>query len=177
MTRSRRRLAAALTALVVLVVCVLTAVVALRAALGDVPADAYRDIASTLRATAWDSAVPTLVGAVAAVLGVVLLAAAALPGSSPVVPLRDSGDGVRCWIRRRGYRADLRDAARGVDGVSKARVRAGTGDVLASVRTRRSGSGELGTAVHAAVEGRLGRWGLAIEPAVRVRVRRDRAAR
>jgi hypothetical protein len=176
-TRSRRRLPAALTALVVFAACVLTAVIALRAALGDVPADAYRDIASTLRATAWGTAVPTLVGAVAAILGVALLAAAALPGSSPVVPLRDGGDGVRCWIRRRGYRADLRDAARGVDGVSKARVRAGTDDVLASVRTRRSAVGGLGAAVRAAVEGRLGHLGIATEPAVRVRVRSDRAAR
>ncbi|MFJ7213491.1 DUF6286 domain-containing protein [Amycolatopsis sp. NPDC098790] len=169
--RPRRSVPALLTALVLLAGCVLVTVVTVQLILGERPWISYDAVAATLHDLHWTDLLPAVAGGVLALLGLVLLLAAVLPGAATVLPLDglfDSG------AARGGYRSTLRAAAAGVDGVSAARVKLRTRRVKVRVETSRTQPDGLTDAVRAAVTDRLDRIGPATRPAVAVRVRAPR---
>ncbi|MCR6490765.1 alkaline shock response membrane anchor protein AmaP [Amycolatopsis sp. OK19-0408] len=170
--RPRRSTPAALVAVVLLAGCVPAAVVAIQAIFGKVPWISYSGIADRLHATHWNDFVPVLAGAAAALLGLVLLAAALLPGRLVVVPLRGETDS---GASRRSYRSTLRAAASDVDGVTAATLKVKRRKVTARVRTARTNVEGLPDAVRTAIERRLAQIAPATTPAVKVRVTSTRS--
>ncbi|WP_410596129.1 DUF6286 domain-containing protein [Amycolatopsis sp. lyj-23] len=169
--RPRRSTPALVIALVLLAVCVLVAVSAVQLILGERPWVSYDTVAATLHQLRWTDVLPAVAGGVLAVVGLVLLLAAVLPGAATVLPvdgLFDSG------VARGSYRSTLQAAAAGVDGVSGARVKLRSRRVKVRVNTTRTRPDGLGDAVRAAVTGRLDRIAPATRPTVAVRVRAPR---
>lgn len=169
--RSRRSVPALLTALVLLGACVVTAVVAIQLLLGERPWLSYDAIAGSLHDLRWTDVLPAVAGGVLALLGLVLLLAAVVPGAATVLPLDGLFD---TGAARGGYRSTLRSAAAGVDGVSRARVRLGKRRAQVRVDTARSRPEGLADAVRTAVTQRLDQIGPVRRPSVEVRVRSPR---
>jgi hypothetical protein len=169
--RPRRSVPAVLTALVVLAACVLVAVVAIQLIVGERPWVSFDAVASALHDLRWSDVLPAVAGSVVALLGLVLVLAAILPGATTVLPLGGSFD---AGAARGGYRSTLRAAAADVDGVSGAAVKLGTRRVKVRVETARTSPDGLADAVRAAVGRRLDQVGPATRPAVSVRVRAPR---
>ncbi|GLY38089.1 hypothetical protein Amsp01_041130 [Amycolatopsis sp. NBRC 101858] len=170
--RPRRSTPAVLTALVLLAACVLAAVEAIQLILGRTPLIGYERVAGWLHSMRWNDVVPAVAGAAAALAGLVLLAAAVLPGKLVVLPLRgeiDSG------ASRRSYRSTLRAAASDVDGVSAAALKVKRRKVIARIRTARTNVEGLPEAVRSALEQRLAQIAPATTPAVKVRVKSTRS--
>ncbi len=179
--RPRRGIAATVVALVLCAVGALCAVVAIQMLLGERPWVSYDRVAGTLHDTHWRDTAVLLAGTALSVLGLLVLAAALLPGKPTVLPLRANGSGLDSGAARRGFRSTLRAAAASVDGVSAARLRLGRRKVRAAVRTHRVTTTGLADAVRSAVEHRLSQIGPATDLTVHARVastrkttRRDR---
>jgi hypothetical protein len=172
--RPRRSTPAVLTALVLLAVCVLVAVVAIQMIIGASQLVDYRSVATTLHGTHWNDLGTALAGGVLALAGLLLLLAAILPGAPTVLPLSGDPTGMDSGATRRGLRATLRAAASTVDGVSVAKLRLGRGKVAAVVRTNRTNTTGLDDAVRAAIEHRLDQINLADRPNLTVRVQTTR---
>ncbi|WP_410599695.1 DUF6286 domain-containing protein [Amycolatopsis sp. lyj-90] len=171
--RPRRSMPATLTGVVLLAACSLVAVVAIQMLLGERPWIRYDTVAGALHDTRWSDVVPAIAGAVAVLLGLVLVLAAILPGKPTVLPLRgdlDSG------ASRRSYRSTLRAAASTVDGVSDATVKLKSRTVSATVSTGRTTTEGLADAVRGAIAHRLDQIDPALRPTVKVRVRAARSA-
>jgi hypothetical protein len=169
--RPRRGVPAVSAALVLLAACVLVAVVAVQLILGERPWVSVDAVAAALHDLRWTDVPPAVAGGVVAVLGLVLLLAAVLPGAATVLPLGGSFD---AGAARGGFRSTLRAAAADVDGVSGAAVKLGRRRVKVRVATARTRPDGLADAVRAAVGRRLDQVGPATRPAVSVRVRASR---
>jgi hypothetical protein len=169
--RPRRSVPAVVTAVVLLAACVLVAVVAIQLILGERPWVSLDAVATDLHDLRWTDVLPAVAGGVVALLGLVLVLAAILPGATTVLPLGGSFD---AGAARGGYRSTLRAAAAGVDGVSGAAVKLGTRRVKVRVVTERTRPDGLADAVREAVGHRLDQVGPATRPAVSVRVRAPR---
>jgi hypothetical protein len=159
--RTRRRVPATITAVVLLAFCVAVTVFAVQTILGrttwvSLPA---------LSATRWTDPVPVVVAVVVAALGLVLLFVAVWPGKVRIIPLAGP---LPAGAARHTYRGALRAAASTVDGVTDARVRLRRQRVLVRISTQRP---EVADVVRAAVERRVDAIGPAVRPTVRVRVR------
>jgi hypothetical protein len=175
--RPRRGTPAALTALVLLAAGALTAVVAVQMLLHERPWVSYDWVAGTLHDTRWQDTGVLIAGIALAVLGLVVLAAAALPGRPTVLPLRDNDSGLDTGVSRRSFRTTLRNAAASVDGISSAGLRVRRRKVRAVVRTHRVTTTGMADAVRTAVDHRLAQIGPATDLTVHVRAtttRRDR---
>jgi hypothetical protein len=172
MRRPRRTIPAVVTALVLLSVCVLTAVSVIQLLAGSRPLISYAAIADLAHTTHWDS-VGVAIGAGGVMLiGLVLLLTAILPGRPTIVPLRatDTGSVIDAGASRRSLRSTLRAAANAVDGVTATTLTLRRRTVSAVVRTHRTTPEGLTEAVRAAIERRLDQISPATRPAVRVRV-------
>lgn len=183
MTRRPRRLyPAALTALVVLAVCVLTAVSLIQQLAGHPPLVSFADLGRHLRAIRLNGSAATYAGIAAAVLGLVLLGCALVPGQPRTLPLAaaaggDAGAAPLAGVSRPGLRTALAAALLDVDGVDSARVSVRQRRVKARVRTGLTATAEVRDAVRDAAQRRLDQAGLARRPDVRVTVQvRRRAA-
>ncbi|WP_410599828.1 DUF6286 domain-containing protein [Amycolatopsis sp. lyj-90] len=171
--RPRRSLPAVLVALVVLAGCVLAAAVAVQTILGEKPWVSYDAVASALHDTRWSDPLPAIAGGVVALLGLLLLVSAIVPGRPTVLPLEGGTDS---GASRRSYRSTLRTAASTVDGVSAAKLKLKRRGIVSVVTTGRTNTEGLADAVRAAIEHRLSQIGPATVPAVRVRVKATRSA-
>ncbi|WP_037370609.1 DUF6286 domain-containing protein [Amycolatopsis orientalis] len=169
--RTRRSFPASVTAVVVLAVCVLAAVAAIQRLTGHQPWLDYRAVAAAVHGAQWTDLVPALVSGAVAVLGLVLLWAALLPGKRRILPLTGTPDS---GADATGYRTALRTAAAEVDGVDRAQVATGARKIKVRVKTARTRTDGLADAVRAAVESRLDRISPVRRPAVSVRVRATR---
>lgn len=170
--RPRRSLPATLTASVLTAAGALAAIVAVQLLLGERAWLDYGAIARRLNTSRWTD-VPVLAGgAVIAVLGLVLLAGALLPGKPIVLPLRGEPDS---GVSRRSFRATLRTAAAHVDGVDKTRLKLGRRRVRVRVTTQRTRPDGIAEAVHAAITERLDRIDPLRRPDVKVRLRTPRS--
>ncbi|MEC3973880.1 DUF6286 domain-containing protein [Amycolatopsis sp. H20-H5] len=171
--RPRRSVPATLTAVVLLAACAFVAVAAIQPIVGETPWVSYRSVADALHGARWTDLVPAIAGGVAALLGLVLLLTAILPGKLTVLPLLgelDSG------ASRRSYRSTLRAAVSTVDGVSAAKVKLKRRKVSVKVTTGRTSTGGLADAVRGALERRLDQIVPAVRPAVKVKVHAVRSA-
>jgi hypothetical protein len=173
--RPRRIVPATLLALVVLALCTVTAVsviqeLARRALLLPLPA-----FARHLRVLYTDDIGVVGAGLVAALLGLVLLGCALLPGRAETLALAPQGDAGAgpvtpvAGISRSGLRTALAATLADVDGVTAVRVKVGARRVSAQVRTELTGTEAVRDAVRRAAEQRLDRVGLARTPELRVR--------
>ncbi|MGW7537306.1 DUF6286 domain-containing protein [Amycolatopsis sp. NPDC054798] len=169
--RTRRSLPASLTAGVLLAVCVLAAVAAIQRLTGHQPWLDYRAVASAAHDAKWTDLVPALISAAVALVGLVLLWAALLPGKRRILPLAGDPDS---GADTTDYQSALRAAAADVDGVDRARISTGSRKVKVRVKTARTRTDGLADAVRAAVESRLDRIAPVRRPAVSVRVRATR---
>jgi len=172
--RPRRSTPAVLTALVLLAACVLVAVVAIQMIIGEDPWVDYRSVATALHGTHWNDSVTALAGGVLALVGVLMLIAAILPGAPTVLPLSGDPAGMDSGATRRSLRSTLRSAASTVDGVNTAKLRLGRRKVAAVVRTNRTNATGLDDAVRAALEHRLDQLNLANRPIPTVKVQTTR---
>ncbi|MFD2468693.1 DUF6286 domain-containing protein [Amycolatopsis silviterrae] len=169
--RTRRSVPASLTAGVLLAVCVLVAVAVIQRLTGNQPWLDYRAVATALHNARWTDLVPALVSAAVALVGLVLVWEALLPGKRRILPLAgdpDSGAGAA------DYRSALRAAAADVDGVDRAKLSVGVRKVKVRVKTARTRTDGLSDAVREAVESRLDHLAPARRPVVSVRVRATR---
>jgi hypothetical protein len=168
--RPRRSTPAVLTALVLLAACALVAVVAIQMIIGESPLVDYRSVATTLHGMHWDDAGVVLAGGVLALVGLLMLLAAILPGAPTVLPLSGDPTGMDSGATRRSLRSTLRAAVSTVDGVKVAKVRLGRRKVAAVVRTNRTNTTGLDDAVRAAVDHRLDQINLVNRPSLAVKV-------
>ncbi|MGW5701611.1 DUF6286 domain-containing protein [Amycolatopsis japonica] len=171
--RPRRSVPAVLVALVVLAGCVLAAAVAVQTIIGEKPWISYDAIASALHDLRWSDPLPAIAGGVVALLGLLLLVSAVVPGKPTVLPLEGGTDS---GASRRSYRSTLRTAASTVDGVSAAKLKVKRRAIVSVVTTGRTNTAGLADAVRSAIEHRLAQIGPAAVPAVRVRVKATRSA-
>ncbi len=126
--RPRRVVPATLTALVVVALGVWLATAAIGSQLGTDPTRSLTPLGERLAASPWSDPGVLTVAVVLAVLGLVLLLAALLPGRHVVLALdggagagSPGGDGgTSAGITRRSIRRAVQDAAHDVDGVSSA---------------------------------------------------------
>lgn len=170
--RPRRSVPATLTALVLAAAGALAAIVAVQMILGERPWLDYGAIARRLHDFHWADLPVVIAGAVVAVLGLVLLTAAVLPGRPTVIPLRGEPD---TGVSRRGFGTALRAAAARVDGVEKARLKLRRRSVRVRVRTQRTAPDGIADSVRAAVAARLDSIDPARRPEVKVRLRASRS--
>lgn len=176
--RPRRGVPATLVSLVLLAVCTIVAISAIQLLLGKPPLLSYDAAAAVLHEWTWTELPVAIGGGVLAVLGLVLLLLAVLPGRAVVLPLAGGDEstldaGANC----RSLRGDLRFTAASVDGVSGAKLRLRGRRALVRVTTNRTNSDGLASSVRAAVEQRLDELTPERRPRVRVRVRDRRSDR
>ncbi|MET7860075.1 DUF6286 domain-containing protein [Streptomyces sp. NPDC005318] len=169
--RPRRTIPAALTALVLLAVCVLLAVVAIQLIIGQSPLITYRSVTDTLHSTHWNDTIVLIAGGTLVLLGLLLLLAALLPGKPTVLPL--TGD-VDAGVARRSLRHALQHAVASVDGVSRVKLKLGRRTIVARIRTHRTDTAGLTDAVHAALDQRLDQVGPLTRPAMKIKLRATR---
>ncbi|RZQ64609.1 DUF6286 domain-containing protein [Amycolatopsis suaedae] len=168
--RPRRRVPSTLTALALLAACVVVAAVAIQLILGQPQWIDYDRVATTLHGLRWNDPLTAVAGGLLALLGLVLLLAAVLPGRLIVIPLDGDPDS---GASRRGYRNTLRAAA-AVDGVSALKLRVRRRRIKAVVRTNRGTTAGLDEAVRAGLERRLDQIRPSTRPALTVNVRSTR---
>jgi hypothetical protein len=167
---SRRSLPSTLVALVLLAASAVVAVSAIQFLVGGRPWVTYDSLAGQMHAASWTELPVGLAGGAAALIGLVLLAIALVPGQPAVLPLAAADSGaVRHSLRR-----TLQDSASEVDGVVSAKLKLRRKKVTANVRTNRTNTEGLADAVRAAIEQRLDQIAPVTRPSVRVRVRSKR---
>jgi hypothetical protein len=167
---SRRSLPSTLVALVLLAASAVVAVSAIQFLVGERPWVTYDSLTGPVHAASWSELPVVLTGGVAALIGLVLLLTALVPGKPAVLPLvaADSG-AVRHSLRR-----TLQASAAGVDGIVGAKLKLRRKKIIAKVWTNRTNTDGLADAVRAAVEHRLDQIAPVTRPSVRVRVRSKR---
>ncbi|MCD2186902.1 DUF6286 domain-containing protein [Actinomycetospora soli] len=196
MTRRPRRTAPALlVALVLLALGALAATSAIQTLLGRTPVVSLDAVPSALSGVAWQSPAVLIVAGVAALVGLVLLLAAILPGPSHVLPVGTapaatggtggaeewgpwSGGGVETagW-HRNDLALRLRRRAQTVEGVTGATAKVRRRRVKVVARTHRGSTGELRQAVETALSSDLDTLGLTARPRLRVSVSSTRKER
>jgi hypothetical protein len=176
--RPRRTIPAAVTALILCAVCVLTAISAIQLLAGQRPLISYAALADLAHTTRWDSLAVAAAAGLVMLIGLILLLTAILPGRPTVIPLQamdtsaaaDSGAALDTGASRRSLRSTLRAAADAVDGVTATTLTLRRRTVTATVRTHRTTPDGLAEAVRAAISHRLDQISPVTRPAVRVRV-------
>ncbi|MCR6482798.1 DUF6286 domain-containing protein [Amycolatopsis sp. OK19-0408] len=170
--RPRRSVPATITALALTAAGALVAVVSVQMILGHEVWVDYGAVARRLHESRWADPLVVGAGAVVAVAGFLLLAAAVLPGRPVVLPVRgelDSG------ASRRSFGATLRAAATRVDGVDSVRLKLRRRTVRVRATTRRTRPDGIADSVRAAVASRLDQIDPVRRPDVRVRLRTPRS--
>jgi hypothetical protein len=176
--RPRRSIPAALTALVLLAGCVLIATGAIELLAGQRPLISYAAIANAAHRAHWNDLALAFVGGVAALLGLILLLTAILPGTPTVLPMQtaDTDAPMDSGASRRSLRSTLRAAANSVDGVAATTLTLRRSAVAVTVRTHRTNTEGLADAVRSAIGHRLDQITPATRPTVRVKVTTTRSA-
>lgn len=169
--RPTRGLPAALAALALLAIGVLTAVHVISALLGrPVRLVPYDQWAQWARTTAWDDGRALAVASALALIGLTLVLIAAVPGRGRLVALRTGDPDLVVGVPRRALARVLGGRAANVDGVRRAGARVYGWHADVSVRTDLRDTATLGARVRAAVEEELDRLAPAHPISVNVRV-------
>lgn len=154
--RPHRSWPAIIAALVILAVAVLAAVEIISALAGAplrlVPFDQAADYAAGVR---WNEPGVRIASGVVAVVGLLLLALALIPGRGGYLPLRTEDPSLVVGLSLPGLRRALAAAAREVNGVSDAQVTVGGRRVAVRAETTLRRDAEMRDAVRESVERRL----------------------
>lgn len=129
----------------------------------------YRQIAAQLRTAHWDDPAVMAVAAAFALVGLLLVLAAVVPGRPRVVAIAGPAPEVAVGITRRSLRRAVHSAVLSVDGISAARVRLRRRSIKVKAKTPLRDRNGLADLVGAAVTERLNQ--LAPRRAVRAKVR------
>lgn len=171
--RSRRTLPATVVALVLLAAGALVATTAIQILLDYQPLFTFEAVTGALAGVAWSSGIVLIVAVVAAVIGVLLLGAAIVPGGSHVLPLAaapgEAWNGSAGW-HRNDLATRLRRRAVAVEGVERAKVRVRRRTVKVAARTHRGTAADLREALTADLDHDLDSLALASRPRLRVTV-------
>ncbi|HEY2695341.1 MAG TPA: DUF6286 domain-containing protein [Pseudonocardiaceae bacterium] len=168
--RPRRGIPATLTALVALVVCALVATVAIQLIGGQPPVFSYQTIAANLHRAQWRDLVVAIVGGAVALVGLILLLTAVVPGRAMVLPLGSDDSDLVAGVSRRSLLLTLRSAAGAVDGVAKVRLALRGRTVAVVAHADRVDDTGIADALRDAVQGRVEQLSPAITPTIKVRV-------
>ncbi|MFJ8965839.1 DUF6286 domain-containing protein [Lentzea sp. NPDC102401] len=171
--RPSRAVPATVTALILLATALVVAVVAIQMLLQEPAWVNYSTLAGYVHGLRWTDTAVAAAGGVVAVLGLLLVSAAVVPGAPTVLPMQGTPNS---GASSRGLRSTLRAAASTVDGVSGATVALKGRRVKVRVNTRRTRPEGLVDAVRAVVTGRLDQIAPSAQPAVSVRVHSPRSA-
>ncbi|GAB3124859.1 DUF6286 domain-containing protein [Streptomyces calidiresistens] len=171
--RAARRVPAALTALVLLVICgaLLYDVIAVRA--GRSAAGWRTRLADELATRPVDDPAVLTGAAVAVLLGLWLLVLALTPGMRGLLPLHREDRDLRVGIERSAVARVVRDRAVRVAGVRSARVAVGRRRVRVTAETHFRDPEEVRTELRSVLEECLEDIALAHRPALNLRVRRS----
>ncbi len=173
--RPRRTLPALLVALGLLAAAVLTAISCIQLLLGQPPLLPFAELARTASGLSWHQPVVLAGAAVITLLGLMLLAAALVPGTPTVLPLAPVADQPEAGVTRPSLSRSLANAAAAVDGIDHAQVRVRDWRVTATVRTP-LGSPGLDEQVRSALAERLDDIAPARHPRIRVRLSAARSS-
>jgi hypothetical protein len=168
--RPRRGIAATLTALIVLVVCALVATISIQLLTGRPPVVSYTAIAADLHRTQWRDLTVAIVAGGAALVGLVLLLAALIPGKAMVLPLGADDSGLVAGVSRRSLRATLQRAAGSVDGIASTKLRLRGNTISVTAHADRTDDTGLADALREAINARVHQLAPAVAPVVRIRV-------
>jgi len=171
--RPRRTIPAVVVATLLLAACVLVALSAVQLLIGHIPVIPVDRLATAGHQLNWHDVVVIVAGAVAAALGLVLLAGAVLPGAPIVLPLSDhpdTGERVAGGVTRRSLRKTLLHSAESTDGVASAQVRLRRRVITVKVRSHRLDLAGIDSRVQETLCQRLDSIELAERLALRVRV-------
>jgi hypothetical protein len=170
--RPTRAVPAFLTALVLLVAGVVTAIEVISALLGRplrlVP---YDTVAGWARSTPWNDTRAMAVAGALALLGLLLLLIALVPGRGRMVALRTGDPDLVIAMPRRALAGRLSRVAREAPGVRRARARIRGSQVDVRARTDLRDTATVSERVRQAVDGELERLAPLQRPRVHVRVR------
>ncbi|MFC5061684.1 DUF6286 domain-containing protein [Actinomycetospora atypica] len=171
--RSRRTAPALVVALVLLAAGALVATAAIQTLSDYRPVFTFEAVTGALSGVAWGSGIVVIVAAVAAVVGVLLVGAAIVPGASHVLPLAaapaEAWNGSAGW-HRTDLSTRLRRRAVAVEGVDRATVRVRRNRIRVSARTHRGTTADLREVLTADLSADLDALALARRPRLRVTV-------
>ncbi|WP_084433740.1 DUF6286 domain-containing protein [Kibdelosporangium aridum] len=162
-----------LTALVMLGACVVAAVSAVQWAVGEPALVSFAALAESAHDLQWRDVAPAVAGAVAALIGVLLVFAALIPGKPLTIALSADDFGEHAVVSRTSVRSALKSAAK-VDGVSNAAITLRRKRIHAVVRTNRTSIDGVADAVRSALQQCLTQIGLATQLGVTVKVKAAR---
>jgi hypothetical protein len=168
--RPRRGIPATLTALVALVLCGLIATVAIQLISGRPPVFDYQAIAANLHRAQWRDLAVAISGGVVALVGLVLLLAAVIPGRALVLPLGADDTDLIAGVTRRSLVLTLRSAAGAVEGVATVRLALRGRTVVVVARADRADETGIADALRVAIQHRIEQLAPATTPTVKVRV-------
>lgn len=175
--RPRRVIPACLLALAVLALCTVTAISVLQERSHGTPLLPLHTLARQVRGLYLDDIGVVGAGIVAALLGLVLLGCALLPGRAETLALAagdrpgpESGTPPVAGVTRSGLRTALAATLADVDGVDAVQIQVRARRVTARVRTELTTTDTVRETVRQVAADRLSRTDLAQTPDLRVRV-------
>jgi hypothetical protein len=179
---------ASIVALVVLGVCVVVAITEIEQLAGYQPPLIPFPAAASYGQSLQFSDTPVIIaGAVAAAVGLILLACGTIPGKPTVLPLArleedvgaETGTAIPtdAGVGRARLRGALRYALAETDGIARVRVRVKRRKVTAKIRTERRDVETVRGNAHETLDRYLNRTGLARRPRLRVTVKSHRPRR
>jgi hypothetical protein len=119
----------------------------------------YRQIAGQLRAARWDDTGVMAIAATIALVGLVLLCDAVIPGQPKVIQVAGPSPEVAVGTSRRSLRRAVRSAALRVDGIAAASVRLRRRSLVVLASTRLRDRGDMDREVTAVVSELLDQLG------------------
>ncbi|MGH4025919.1 MAG: DUF6286 domain-containing protein [Pseudonocardiaceae bacterium] len=190
--RPRRTVPATIAGLVLLAASLGLAVSCVQLLAGKPPLIPFSTLGALGRETTWNDPAVLAGGTALAVLGLVLLAGAVIPGTPQVLALASAGASAGpsagapagapagrspAGVTRSSLARDLTARAAGADGITGARVKVGARTVKVVARTPLRNHSGLAERLHDVVAERLDDINLAQRPRLRITVARDRSAR
>lgn len=175
--RPRRTVPAVIVGLILLAAAVVVVISCIQLIVGNAPLIPFTAVGRFAADASLDDPAVLIGGAVLALVGVVLLVCALLPGTPQVLALAESNDHTDAGVARQSLARDLTAHARAADGITGARVAVGARTVTVNARTPLRDRSGLSERVRELVGARLDDINLARPARVRVSITPDRSAR